>query len=260
MIGKELDRIVHSRSFSRSEKLKRFLVFLVDRKIHDEACKVKEYTLGVEVYGRGSSFDPRIDSIVRVEAHRLRMRLCTYYTDEGRNDPIVVDIPVGGYTPVFSKRRRQKNAEQLKLAGAPASIESISIAVLPFLNMAPDPTTRYVSYGLTEELTDVLANTKGWRVVARTSAWAFRGKGVDVRQIGKLLNVEAVHEGSVRRYEDKFRVTAQLSATSTGYHMWSHTYEREIKKDIFTIQSEVARDIADALKAILRPVITSAIY
>ena len=122
-----------------------------------------------------------------------------------------------------------------------------SIAVLPFVNVSPDKENEYFSDGMTEELIGALSKVEGLHVAARTSAFAFKGKDQDVREIGEQLGVSSVLEGSVRRAGDKLRVTAQLVDTSDGYHLWSETYEREMK-DVFAIQDEISRAIVKALQ------------
>jgi serine/threonine-protein kinase len=125
--------------------------------------------------------------------------------------------------------------------------ERKSIAVLPFVNISGDKENEYFSDGITEELINALANVEGLRVAARTSAFAFKGKDVDVRQIGEKLNVGAVLEGSVRREGDRLRISAQLVNVADGYHLWSNVYERQLK-NIFALEEELARSIAQALK------------
>jgi serine/threonine-protein kinase len=121
-----------------------------------------------------------------------------------------------------------------------------SIAVLPFVNMSGDRENDYFSDGITEELIHALANVEGIRVSSRTSAFAFKGKDVGVRKIGEELNVATVLEGSVRREGGRVRVTAQLVNAGDGYHLWSKTYDRELK-NIFALEDELARSIAQAL-------------
>jgi TolB-like protein/DNA-binding SARP family transcriptional activator/Flp pilus assembly protein TadD len=133
-------------------------------------------------------------------------------------------------------------------AGSPKSI-----AVLPCLNLSGDPDQEYVSDGLTEELTGVLAGMHSLRVVARTSAFAFKGDGRDIREIAKTLNVGTILECSVRRTGERVRVTAQLINAADGFHLWAETYERE-GTDVFTIQTDLALRIAGALEAELTPV------
>jgi adenylate cyclase len=133
-------------------------------------------------------------------------------------------------------------------AGEPHS----SIAVLPFTNLSGDPGKDYFSDGMSEELLNLLARIPGLQVAARTSAFAYKGKNVDVREVGQQLGVETVLEGSVRQAGDKVRITAQLVDTETGFHLWSETYDRELK-DIFVVQDEIAQAIVERLKIQLAP-------
>lgn len=122
-----------------------------------------------------------------------------------------------------------------------------SLAVLPFTNMSADPENEYFCDGLTEELINTLAHIKDLRVAARTSAFAFKGKEIDVRDVGDRLNVAAVLEGSVRKSGPRLRITAQLINVGDGYHLWSGQFDREMK-DIFDIQEEISLTIVDHLK------------
>jgi adenylate cyclase len=123
-----------------------------------------------------------------------------------------------------------------------------SVAVLPFMNMSADRENEYLSDGITEELINVLTRVNGLQVTARTSSFAFKGKHVDIRQIAKRLSVDTVLEGSVRKFGDRLRITAQLIDAATGYHLFSHTYDRTLA-DIFELQDEIARAIVDAVQA-----------
>jgi TolB-like protein/tetratricopeptide (TPR) repeat protein len=122
-----------------------------------------------------------------------------------------------------------------------------SVAVLPFTDLSPRGDQEYFADGMTEELISTLSTIRELRVVSRTSAFAFKGKGDDIRQIGKQLNVGAVVEGSVRKAEGRLRVTAQLISAKDGYHLWSDTYDRDLG-GIFVTQREIARAVADALQ------------
>jgi non-specific serine/threonine protein kinase len=121
-----------------------------------------------------------------------------------------------------------------------------SIAVLPFTNLSADPDNQYFSDGLSEDLTSALARLEGLQVASRTSAFRFRG-GVDIREIGRQLNVEAVLEGSVRRSGKRVRITADLVNVADGYHLWSERYDREIA-DLFEIQDEITAAIIKTLE------------
>jgi len=129
----------------------------------------------------------------------------------------------------------------------PAPRPSQSIAVLPFINMSTDPEQESFCDGLTEELINSLSKISDLRVVARTSAFAFKGGSYDTRDIGRKLSVKTVLEGSVRKSGNRFRITVQLINVLDGFHLWSERYDRELK-DIFDIQEEISLAIAGVLK------------
>src|SRR5436190_9716256 len=150
-------------------------------------------------------------------------------------------VPALLYYVVF-REDRQRPAPQAK--GAP------SIAVLPFVNISSEKENEYFSDGITEELINMLANVDGLRVASRTAVYALRGKSEGIQQIGAELKVGTLLEGSVRREGNALRVTAQLINVSDGYHLWSNTYDRELK-GIFAVEDEIARSIAAALQRTL---------
>jgi TolB-like protein len=125
-----------------------------------------------------------------------------------------------------------------------------SIAVLPFVNMSGDPDNEYFSDGLSEELLNSLVRLGGLKVTGRTSSFAFKGQNQDLREIGRLLNVANVLEGSVRKAGNRVRITVQLVKASDGYHLWSDTFDRELD-DIFAIQAEIADRVTQALQVTL---------
>jgi adenylate cyclase len=124
-----------------------------------------------------------------------------------------------------------------------------SIAVLPFLNLSADKNDEYLSDGMTEELLNMLTRVKSLHVPGRSSSFAFKGKNEEdiFRKVGEQLHVNAVLEGSVRKVGDKLRITAQLINVADGFHLWSETYDRDMK-DILAVQSDVARRVVEALQ------------
>jgi len=122
-----------------------------------------------------------------------------------------------------------------------------SIAVLPFVNMSADPENEYFCDGIAEDLINELTKIEQLRVVARTTAFSFKGKTGDVREIGRTLNVTSVLEGSVRKAGNRLRVSAQLVNVADGYHVWSDRYDRQME-DVFEIQDEISMAIVNALK------------
>lgn len=123
----------------------------------------------------------------------------------------------------------------------------VTIAVLPFINMSSDPEQEYFSDGITEEILNRLAKIRELQVAARTSVFSFKGQKLDIREIGEMLGVGTLLEGSVRRDGEQVRITAQLIRTSDGFHLWSETYDRKLE-NIFAIQDDIASQIATALE------------
>ena len=155
-------------------------------------------------------------------------------------------LPGGGKRPrVFSDTSEIDTWMQATASEAPAA--GASVAVLPFLNLAGTPKDQYFGDGLADDVINALVRVPGLRVTARTSSFAFSGRGQDVRQIGARLGAAWLIEGSVRRDHRRVRVSAQLINADTGYHAWSECYDRQVT-DIFAIQDEIARSIAQALR------------
>ena len=274
-IREALRKLSSSPRFASSERLCRFLRFTVEETLAGKTDQLKETIVGAEVFGRKPDYDPRLDAVVRIEAVKLRTRLKEYYDNEGRNDPVRIDLPKGGYVPVFLPQspvaapgasppdapRSQVWIALLALvllaAGGlwwliksrhPAPGADVpSIAVLPFVDLSETKDQEYFCDGMTEEIIDALARVRGFHVAARSSAFAFKNKQQDIREIGRKLNVSAVLEGSVRKSGNRLRVTAQLNSVTDGYHLWSETYEREMK-DIFALQDEISRAIVSTLR------------
>jgi serine/threonine-protein kinase len=237
----QLQRIVASDQFARSRRLSRFLAFTVEEVLAGHADGLKEYLVGVEVFGRKPDFDPRNDGIVRVQAVNLRARLAEYYAAQGRDDSVIIEYVKGSYAPVL--RRRVRNDVPV----APTAAAD-SIAVLPFVNMSSDPENEYFTDGLTEELIGALSNVHGLRVVARTSVFQYKGKPADVRKIGLALGARSILEGSVRKSGERLCINAQLVDAQNGYESWSRTYHVQMQ-DLFSVQQEIARAIAATVRA-----------
>jgi serine/threonine protein kinase/tetratricopeptide (TPR) repeat protein len=140
--------------------------------------------------------------------------------------------------------------EEITTASIGACAERQSIVVLPFTNMSADPENEFFADGITEEIINALSHIPDLHVVARSSAFSFKGKHLDLRLIGEQLNVRTVLEGSVRKASNHLRITAQLVSVADGYHLWSQRYDRELQ-DVFEIQEEIARAIASKLEVTL---------
>jgi TolB-like protein/Tfp pilus assembly protein PilF len=141
------------------------------------------------------------------------------------------------------------DADQQAVTGSTVASEH-SIAVLPFVNMSSDEEQEYFSDGLSEELLNLLAKIPDLQVAARTSSFSLKGKELQMSEVGKILKVAHVLEGSVRKSGNQVRITAQLIHAADGYHLWSETYDRRLD-DIFAIQDEIAAEVVDQLKITL---------
>ena len=152
----------------------------------------------------------------------------------------------GGRSETHDSGPRGTSGPRIGGSGPVDGVAEASVAVLPFRNMSPDPEAEYFSDGVTEEIISVLSHIGELRVAARTSCFAFKGKDTDVRQIGRELGVRTVLEGSVRQAGRRLRIHAQLVDVGTGYHLWSERFDRELE-DVFAVQDEIARSIAETL-------------
>ena len=150
-------------------------------------------------------------------------------------------------TDLVGELRKLQPGPNASAVVTPEQPDVLSIAVLPFVNMSADPEQEYFCDGLAEELIDALARLDGLRVVARTSAFRFKGDAPDLREVGEKLNVQTVVEGSVRKAGSRLRINAQLINTGDGYHLWSERYDRDMD-DVFPVQDEIAQSVVEKLK------------
>ncbi len=151
---------------------------------------------------------------------------------------------------IFDLQNLNKKIKKVSSAQNSATELKSSIAVLPFTNMSADPEQEYFCDGISEEIINALAQLDNLRVIARTWAFSFKGKNLDVREIGKTLDVNTLLEGSVRKAGNRLRITTQLVRVSDGSHLWSNRYNR-VLEDVFTIQEDIAENVATALKGFL---------
>lgn len=273
----QLERVLDSAGFTRNERLSRFLRFVVEQNLAGRDSEIKESVIAVEVFGRSTDYDPKLDSIVRTEAGRLRARLTEYYSREGRSDPIVLELPKGGYVPLFCERDAAQGQVQTELREEPTlhrgrrwvtvtaavflsvlaavggwwwhrrNSELVTIAVLPLESLSPDRANDYFADGLTDEIIRDLSVIDGLAVRSRTSSFAFKGKPTNVRDVARQLNVDYILEGSVLRDGSHLRINAQLVRTRDDVPLWADEFDRQLS-DVFAIQDEISRGIVNNLR------------
>jgi len=157
--------------------------------------------------------------------------------------PVAIILLLGGFFLFKGILKKEPSSPSTGLT----TEDKKTIAVLPFADMSPQKDQEYFCDGIAEELINTLTKVSGFQVTARTSAFSFKGKNLDIPTIGKKLKVEMVLEGSVRKEGDNLRITAQLIKVTDGYHLWSEAYNRKLK-DVFAIQEDISRSIVDKLK------------
>jgi TolB-like protein/cytochrome c-type biogenesis protein CcmH/NrfG len=241
-ISRALSRIVASAGFKSSSRLCDFLGYVIKQTLEGHADRIKAVTISQDVYGRPDSIDPRSDTLVRVEAGRLRRLLDHYYLTDGRDEAIRISVPKGSYVPAFEWRMAVDS-----LAGASADDGTPSIAVLAFDNLSGDPGQEYFSDGVTENIITALCRFPWLRVVARNSAFVYKSEPADVRRVAAELGVRYVLQGSVRKAKNQIRLTAQLIDGPTGRHLWAEHYDRDLG-DIFVLQDAVTQTVVAAME------------
>jgi TolB-like protein len=200
--------------------------------------------------------EEKVPSHIIASMHGLN-ELSTYGTHPKDFDPeqvkpvlINLDIIIKWYLKYkdFQNAGMEKSGEENREKKLPVITPTEkSIAVLPFVNMSPEKDQDYFCDGITEEIINALAHIENLKVIARTSAFAFKDKHTDIREIGRMLNVDTLLEGSIRKADNRLRITAQLIRVADASHIWSERYDRELK-DVFAIQDEISIAIADNLK------------
>ena len=242
----QLERIFRSAEFKASDKQRQFLSFVVDETLEDRASQLKGYTIAVAVYGRAETFDPQLDPIVRVEAGRLRRALEHYYLTAGRNDPVRIKIPKGGYVPTFRTVQMPPSTAETNTAERKDSAltSKPSVAVMPLLNLTGDEDQDYFADGLTEELTAELARYQEFKVIASQSTMAFKSRKVDPKEVGRDLGVRFLLTGIVRKDLKTVKVTIRLLDTSTAEQIWGQSYKRNLTAaNLISVQEEIAHRV-----------------
>ena len=233
-VREHLERILTSPTFQQGDRLKRFLKFIVLEAVAGRRHELKEYVIGVQVFDKEDTFDPRTDPIVRVQARRLRAKLVRYYREEGRADETVIELPKGGYAPAF----KQRDAPVLiKRSVAAALVSRNTVAVLPFADHSVDRGLEYFCRGMREEIVHHLARFSSLRILASD----------EPRVTGDRTDAAMIISGSVRRSGERLRVTAQLVDGATGCYIWSESVDSSVG-DVFTAQERVAEAVVKRIE------------
>ena len=268
----QLDRVLASDTFASAARLSRFLRHVVERTLAGEGDGLKEYTIGVEVFDRDGDYDPRIDSIVRVEAARLRTKLAEYYGGPGAADPVIIQMRKGGYAPDFAERAagpapdratdRVVRPASLLLAAAVSVFavtavwrsgvggrdqapSPVSVVVLPFAHYSASAADERLAARLTDGVTSELARTGAVSVVSHTSALQYTRPHGPLREIARALDADLVMEATVLTEGDRVRIQARLVDGVRDRKLWVEEFVGRVA-DPDELQRRIAGAVAEA--------------
>jgi len=281
----QLDRLLASAAFAGSARLSRFLRYVVERTLAGEGDRLKEYAVGVDVFDRDEAYDPRLDSLVRVEAGRLRTKLSEYYAAAGAADPVIIRMPRGSYAPVFEPRasappvvpegavpgarlstgmagRRRLVAAAAAAAFLGAGLAAwrlgagprgqgagrpVVIAVLPFAHYSSSPADETLAARLTDGVTSELARTGALGVVSHTSALQFTGVRKPMREIARALGADVVLEATLLMEGDRVRIQARLVDAALGRKFWVEDFVGSAA-EARELQQRIAASVVSAVR------------
>jgi len=275
-VRQQLDRLLASDTLASSGRLCRFLRYVVERTLAGEADQLKEYAIGVDVFDRDERYDPRLDSIVRVEAGRLRSKMEAYYNGQGRDDTVVIELRRGSYVPTFERREvpvplertevpavmdtprpRSRRRLWLGVTGATVLAASLAvwrgtpaldharptpvptIAVLPFAQYSTDPAGALLAARITDGVSTELARLGTLGVVSRTSTEQAAAASTSLREVARALGADVVMEASLVAEGERVRVEARLVDAALDRKFWVGSFTGEL-----TALPELQRRIA----------------
>lgn len=226
----QLGKILASEAFVRSRRMQRFLEFVVEETLDGRADELGEYGIGISVFDRGPDFEPAVDPIVRNDARRLRLKLLEYYRQPGSEDQVVIDIPKGGYVPVFLPLPRRREASS-------ASDVPRRLAVLPFEVLSAAPESARHARVLCMSLTAKLSNLDGLETIAYRYL-----EELPIREAVEELRLSHVIHGSVFRSHGRCFVIVNLVRITDATQLWAREYDLDAD-EMLTFQSEIARSV-----------------
>lgn len=239
-IRSQLERILRSRAFIQSHRIRRFLQFIVEESLLGQPHRLKEYLIGLEVFDRRDAFDPRVDSIVRVEARRLRHKLEEYYRSEGREDSVRITLRKGSYVPIFEPRA------SAPILGALEQRRAIAIAPLAVINGHPG--TEPVGEEIRRRLSHVLIREGCFQVISKspeTPSENADGNGATNGHVGPASRPDFLVEGSLEFRQDDFHLILQLARSTDRSYIWSGAVDGQLG-DLAAVE-QLARSLVSDL-------------
>jgi TolB-like protein len=262
LIEADLKKLQACHLFSSSKRLLRFMNYLIDATLKGEENRLNQTAIGIDVFDRDASFDSTVDSIVRVEAGRLRNKLREYYEQEGKDALALFELPKGRYglNIHFSDVASLGQGALVNEGSEPCKSNQhlLSLAILPFELLSKREGDDLLADAITISVIDRIGRSYTFDTVSHHSSFAYKGRYDDARDIAKALVVNHVMEGSMRRSGDRLRFSIAVIDGKSGRQVWSGLYDYDDECDHFTLESLVVEDIVNALGSVSWRLITNA--
>jgi adenylate cyclase len=257
-IEAQLKRILATPEFVAGKKMSQFLQYVVEQSLNGQSGSIKQYTIAVEALGYEADFDPTANPSVRTLARRLRRALEQYYSAQGIEDPIRIDIPKGSYVPVIMQNQdNPQDAEstcesQFSMLGTIKPQESVpdgpSIAILPFKYHGNEPEYAYIASGIAEEVVIALTRFQEFFVVGPLNRDIIRQRHLGPRAFGQEYNVRFLLDGTVRLRGRTLRLTTKLTDTLNGRKLWGQIHDHDIERaSIDQVDNEIVGQIVTTI-------------
>jgi TolB-like protein len=244
----QLERILSSAVFKKSNVLTCFLRYVVTETIEGRVNEIKEYSIAVNAFGKSPDFNPQMDAATRIHAGRLRRSLLEYYQGEGMTDTLIISLNKGSYVPVFVVKENRENIPEMEGTTSIGPGPVNRIAVLPFRNLSGLAENDFMVDGFCEQLSADLAQFPEITVIAYFSTSKFKAERPDIRKVGEELNASHLITGSVYRDKKHLRISMQLVNTVDGSQLWTESYDRVIKTDyLYGIFDDIIKHVAPKL-------------
>ncbi len=246
-VREQLVRLLDSPEFVTSRRICDFLRFVTERALAGESKSIKQYTIGVEVYRRGPSFDPKSDPLVRIEAGRLRRALDRFYAGTGHSDPILIQIPRGTYTPRFIRKETAAAGPKSRTESAGTilseAIKRPVVAVFPLINLGDERHSHLVN-GIGEELTSEMSRYASLRVVAFCSTARSATLSDDTRENASSLGADYALTGTLRKSGERIRISVNLVDVRSGEQLWTERFSEDfIPSKLFEIEDRIVHQV-----------------
>ncbi|MBD0399941.1 hypothetical protein [Flammeovirga sp. EKP202] len=249
-VPEQLKKIINSAEFINKPKMKKLLEYIVSEYLEDRGDQLKGYNIGIDVFDQGDNFDPDQNALVRINVGRLRRLLKLYYLEDGKNDPIIIEIPKGNYSPLISASEQISNEEKkvdnpsVSSTDTPREVKAC-VTVLPFKNLSNNKDLEYFCFGFSQDLSIQLSKYDDIKIIGSTLT--FDSITYDNKFIEKLKaqNIRFVIQGDMKVMGPQAKLSIHMTDLSDNSHTWGESYKFNLQEDdLFDIQEKITAQIA----------------